>query len=168
MERQAAAEAPARLGRSMGCAAGALARGEDGEVALDLAPVVGRIDGDGAHLDPGQTALLSDRGAPGEHGELLALAPFAQCAAVRTLVGAIREPVQISRRFCSRATANCQPAGLALPPPTILGAAVLAPLAAEAPATKATQINAAAHRRGAPSPRLNAATPPAVRGSARA
>src|SRR6266540_917946 len=44
---------------------------------------------------------------------------FTQWAADRTLVGAISEPVQIRRRFCSSATANCQPAAFALPPPTI-------------------------------------------------
>jgi hypothetical protein len=91
-------------------------------------------------------------GLPAKTDSCLRLPPFAQCAAVSTLVGAIREPVQISLRFCSSATANCQPSALALPPPTILGTAGPAPEAAEAPVTTARQRIAAAHPSRAPEP----------------
>ena len=47
---------------------------QDGEVALDLAPVVGRVDHHTAHLDPGRPSRRRDRGAAREDRELLALA----------------------------------------------------------------------------------------------
>src|SRR4051794_32759925 len=82
-------------------------------------------------------------GLPAKTESCRCLPPFAQCAAVSTLVGAIGDPVQISLRFCSSTPANGQPSALALPPPTILGATPPAPAAAEAPATEARQRIAA-------------------------
>src|SRR5436190_489924 len=90
-------------------------------------------------------------GLPAKTESCLRLPPFAQCAAVSTLVGAIREPLQISRRFCSSATVNCQPAAFALPPPVIRGVRS-APTASGDPATTAKQSSTA----GNPSPRRGA------------
>src|SRR5882757_4256745 len=61
------------------------------------------------------------QGLPASTESCLRLPPLTQWAAVRTLVGAISEPLQMNRRFWVRVIANCQPAAFALPPPTIRG-----------------------------------------------
>ncbi len=61
------------------------------------------------------------QGLPASTESCLRLPTFTQWAAVSTLVGAISEPLQMKRRFWVSATANCQPTGLALPPPTMRG-----------------------------------------------
>src|SRR5262249_55950648 len=75
------------------------------------------------------------QGLPVRTERRLRLPALTQWAAVRTLSGAISEPLQMKWRLSSSATANCQPAAFALPPPTIRGSGDW-PAAAE-PASKA-------------------------------
>src|SRR5215475_8466913 len=88
-------------------------------------------------------------GVPAKTESCLRFPPLAQCAAVSTLFGAISDPVQISRRFCSSATVNCHPTAFALPPPTMRGDVGSPPLVAGDPdmTTRPPRITAAHPRR---------------------
>ena len=88
-----AAFASARVGSSIGSALGSSRQRQHGEVALDLAAVVRRVDRDAGHLDPREAACVGVIEAlPAKTESCLCLPPFAQWAAVSTLVGAISEP----------------------------------------------------------------------------
>ncbi len=69
----------------------------------------------------GRCLCAEIQGLPASTESCLCLPPLTQWAAVSTLSGATSEPLQIRRRFWVKATANCQPAAFALPPPTIRG-----------------------------------------------